>query len=303
MAGRGGSGGDREGIRSRKSERRGACRRGGGGYNSDMNLRQSRICVCVCIAALFLGVVAGAGSAADLPQVLQPNESGYGADEVTLLRGAVDVLRATLSASTYASQKTFGLGGWGKWTSLEFAVYAAGILGGDGYETRLVSAAGWADGVHTWVLVGIPLGERLAWIPVEASPEMGKKQTILGRLPEDVAPDGALWFPSEYVGFTDLVAAPANRAPVAGFATPKTSVSMVDYTMLTATGSRDPDGSIILYVWDFGDGNPPTALQSKYVSHRFSPAGTYAVVLTVVDNRGARASATVEIVSSSDCGC
>lgn len=268
-----------------------------------MNPHPSRVCVCVCIAALFLGFAAGVGSAADAPQVLQPNESGYSADEVTLLRGALDVLRATLSASTYASQKTFGLSGWGRWTSLEFAVYAAGILGGDGYETQLVSAAGWADGVHTWVLVGIPLGERLAWIPVEASPEMGKKQTTLGRLPEDIAPDGALWFPSEYVGFTDVVEAPANRAPIAAIATKKTSVSTTDYTMLTANGSYDPDGSIILYIWDFGDGEAPTALLSKYVSHRFASSGTYAVVLTVVDQRGAAVTATIEIEASIDCGC
>lgn len=268
-----------------------------------MNPHQSRVCVCVCIAALFLGFAAGVGSAADPPQVLQPNESGYSADEMALLRSAIDILRVTLSAPTFASQKTFDLGGWGRWTSLEFAVYAAGILGGDGYETQLVSAAGWADGVHTWVLVGIALGERLAWIPVEASPEMGARQVVLGRLAEEMGPDGDLSFPSAYVAFTELVAVPPNRTPVARISTPKTSVSTTDYTTLTGTGSYDPDGTILLYVWDFGDGRPPTALGSRYVSHRFTLSGTYVVALTVVDQRGATATTTIEIEASIDCGC
>ncbi len=235
--------------------------------------------------------------------MLQPNESAYSADEVALLRGALDGLRVTLSSSPFACQKTFGLGGWGKWTSEQFALYTAGVLGGDGYEVRLVSAAGWSDGVHTWVLAGIPLGERTAWIPVEASPEMGEKQVVLGRLPEDVGADGVIWFPSSYVSFTDRVEIPANRAPVARISAPDTRVSMTDYTMITANGSHDPDGSIILYVWDFGDGEPPTVTESKYASHRFAPTGTYTVVLTVVDQRGAMASATAEIVSVNDCGC
>ncbi|MCX6094081.1 MAG: PKD domain-containing protein [Candidatus Bipolaricaulota bacterium] len=268
-----------------------------------MNLRRTRACASVCIATFFVGLAAGVGCAADVPQVLQPNASAYTADEVALLGGALDVLRVTLSTSTFASQKTFGLGGWGKWASVEFAAYTAGILGGDGYEARLVSAAGWADGVHTWVLVGISLGERVAWVPVEASPEMGAKQTVLGRLPEDTGADGVVWFESAYVGFTDLVEAPANRAPVAEIATKKTSVSTTEYTMLTANGSYDPDGSILLYVWDFGDGEPPTTVGSKYVNHRFAPSGTYVVVLTVVDQRGATAAATVEITASIDCGC
>ncbi|MDD5646815.1 MAG: hypothetical protein PHW86_06560, partial [Candidatus Bipolaricaulis sp.] len=148
-----------------------------------MSLRRNRFCACFCVLLSAVGLAAGRGLATEPPQVLQPNGSAYNEGEVAILSEAIGILHVTLAAPTYASQKTFGLGGWGKWTSAEFAAYTAGILAGNGYLTRLVSAAGWADGVHTWVLVGLSVGERTAWVPVEASPEMGAKQIVLGRLP------------------------------------------------------------------------------------------------------------------------
>jgi len=235
--------------------------------------------------------------------VLQPNGSAYSEGEVAILSEAIGILRVTLAAPTYASQKTFGLSGWGKWTSAEFAAYTAGILAGDGYLTHVVSAGDWPDGVHTWILVGLSVGERTAWVPVEASPEMGTKQTVLGRLPEDVGPDGVLWFPSAYVQFTDVAPTRENRPPIAKITTQKTDVSTTDYTTLTATGSYDPDGTIILYVWDFGDGEPPEAVGSKYAKHRFAENGTYLVTLTVVDQQGGTGTATIEIKAAHGCGC
>ena len=253
----------------------------------------------LCVVVLLSAIVGVPGLAADLPQVLQPNETAYRPDEVAVLLGALDALRSTLATPTYASQRAFGLSGWGKWTSAQFAAYTAGVLSGSGYETRLVSAAGWPDGVHTWVLVAVSVGERVAWVPVEAE----SKQLVLGTLAERTDAQGVLWFDEAYVGFTDVVETPANRAPVARITTKDTSVSTTNWTMLTASGSHDPDGSIVLYVWDFGDGEPPTSVTTKYVSHLFSPSGTYVVVLTVVDQQGAMATATIEIEASLGCGC
>ncbi len=280
----------------------GPCRRGGGRYNSGMNLRRTRACVCVCIAAFSVGLAAGVSCAADLPQVLQPNASAYTADEVALLGGALDVLRVTLSTSTYASQKTFGLGGWGKWASAEFAAYTAGILGGDGYETRLVSAAGWSDGVHTWVLVGIPLGERVAWVPVEASPELGSRQHSLGTLPEWNDSAGSLWFDEVYLSFDYSSELSENQAPTARMYV-KATVEVNMWVGFSADRSRDRDGSIVLYVWDFGDGTEVISETGRYTNHRFGAAGSYVVTLTVVDNRGHMATAAAEIRASLDCGC
>jgi hypothetical protein len=61
------------------------------------------------------------------------------------------------------------------------------------------------------------------------------------------------------------------------------------------TGSFDPDGTIVAYLWDFGDGGigmGPTP------THTYSRAGSYTVSLIVSDDDGEMADAetTVEII-------
>lgn len=51
-----------------------------------------------------------------------------------------------------------------------------------------------------------------------------------------------------------------------------------------STGSSDPDGTIVGYNWDFGDGGSSTAANPNHV---YTSAGTYIVKLTVTDNGGA----------------
>ena len=51
-----------------------------------------------------------------------------------------------------------------------------------------------------------------------------------------------------------------------------------------ATASYDPDGSIVAYDWDFGDGTTGTGVTT---SHDYGANGTYNVQLTVIDNLGA----------------
>ncbi len=50
-----------------------------------------------------------------------------------------------------------------------------------------------------------------------------------------------------------------------------------------ATGSLDPDGAIIKYVWDFGDGESATGPSPDHV---YQNPGTYTVRLTVIDDSG-----------------
>src|SRR5206468_7679522 len=47
--------------------------------------------------------------------------------------------------------------------------------------------------------------------------------------------------------------------------------------------SSDPDGSITLNSWNFGDGQTSTV---QNPSHSYGAAGTYTVMLTVTDNQG-----------------
>ena len=53
---------------------------------------------------------------------------------------------------------------------------------------------------------------------------------------------------------------------------------------LRRLGSSDPDGAIVSYAWDFGDGADPTT--GSIVDHTYNASGTDTVTLTVTDNKG-----------------
>jgi PKD repeat protein len=116
-------------------------------------------------------------------------------------------------------------------------------------------------------------------------------------------PAGVLWFDERYMSFTAVPELPQNLPPVARLTTRKTSVSTTNWTMLMGGASYDPDGTIILYVWDLGDGAAPFSTTSYYVSHRFSESGIYNVTLTVVDDQGAMTMDTITLEAAAGCGC
>ncbi len=60
----------------------------------------------------------------------------------------------------------------------------------------------------------------------------------------------------------------------------------------SSSGSRDPDGSIVSYGWQFGDGKTGSRANPKHV---YRKPGTYRVTLTVIDSAGFRAVATTTI--------
>ncbi|HDS29173.1 MAG TPA: PKD domain-containing protein, partial [Candidatus Acetothermia bacterium] len=55
------------------------------------------------------------------------------------------------------------------------------------------------------------------------------------------------------------------------------------------SGSSDPDGSIVSYAWEFGDGTTGTGVSP---THTYVSSGTYSVKLTVTDNQSATHSVT-----------
>ena len=74
----------------------------------------------------------------------------------------------------------------------------------------------------------------------------------------------------------------ANQQPVASF----TVSFRADQPMTAdfdASGSSDPDGQIVRYDWDFGDGQTLANAPAK-VAHIFAATGQYTVKLTVTDN-------------------
>lgn len=63
------------------------------------------------------------------------------------------------------------------------------------------------------------------------------------------------------------------------------------------SGSYDPDGEIVSFTFDFGDGSEPVegAEISELIEHTYDEPGNYLAELTLTDNHGATASIMVAI--------
>jgi chitodextrinase len=86
-----------------------------------------------------------------------------------------------------------------------------------------------------------------------------------------------------------------NQAPVAVLeATPARGDAPLKVEF-DGSRSHDPDGLIVRYEWDFGDGSGVEGSQAK-VSHVYTQNGVYLATLTVIDEFGARDSDKVRIV-------
>ncbi|MGO4956995.1 PKD domain-containing protein [Luteococcus sp. Sow4_B9] len=79
-----------------------------------------------------------------------------------------------------------------------------------------------------------------------------------------------------------------NAMPTAAF----TSTVQDLQVRFDASTSTDSDGTIARHEWDFGDGTRGTGAAA---THTYTEAGTYAVVLTVTDDKGARATRTEQV--------
>lgn len=88
-----------------------------------------------------------------------------------------------------------------------------------------------------------------------------------------------------------------NQPPVAQFTFAPTAPRAGDWLQFDASGSYDPDGSIVSYQWDFqNDGVfDATGITAFY---RYTVPGNYTVRLVVTDNQGASGSVTQVVVVS-----
>ena len=85
---------------------------------------------------------------------------------------------------------------------------------------------------------------------------------------------------------------PDNEAPTANISVVDTTVEEMESILFDASGSSDPDGTIVEYSWDFGDGGKDSGM---YTNYEFSTANNYTVTLTVMDNDGETAITTISI--------
>ena len=79
-----------------------------------------------------------------------------------------------------------------------------------------------------------------------------------------------------------------NISPTASF------TSAVDglTASFDASASSDPDGTVVSYAWDFGDGTTGTGVKA---THTYAAAGARTVTLTVTDDGGAKGTATKQL--------
>jgi PKD repeat protein len=80
-----------------------------------------------------------------------------------------------------------------------------------------------------------------------------------------------------------------DRPPTASLALSPTSALTGDQVAFDGSGSSDPDGSVVGYTWDFGDG---VSDYGRTNAHVYQQAGTYSVRLTVTDDAGLTDTAT-----------
>lgn len=77
--------------------------------------------------------------------------------------------------------------------------------------------------------------------------------------------------------------------------------------VFNASGSADSDGRIVSYVWDFGDGGPSQTGDGPVATHVFPDTPStciqfvYAVLLTVIDDKGERGTASQNVAVTENC--
>jgi trypsin len=90
-----------------------------------------------------------------------------------------------------------------------------------------------------------------------------------------------------------------NELPTASFTASAELGAAPVQIAFDASSSTDPDGSVVSYTWDFGDGSTGSGRQ---VNHTFVAAGRVIVTLTVEDDRGGQSQAVATIYVSSGPG-
>jgi hypothetical protein len=244
----------------------------------------------------FLSGLLGA-QAADVPVVLQPTDpAAFSASErAELLAAAEDVERILQQGYPIPFTRLVSKG----WLDRDFVVFAAGILQFAGYEVVVVEGEDGSGGSRLWILVGIPLGERTGWIPVEASP-LSETSCLFRRVPW--VGDAGGEFDASYLVFDRVVELVPNSAPTAQIAV--IGMVVVDEQNTMHARVQDRSGAIIAYVWSV-DGEEVEVSTNFVFRHTFTEIGEHEVTLVAFDDRGAQATATelVDVLAEGACGC
>ncbi len=192
---------------------------------------------------------------------------------VTVIKAPASMHIGDLDGSLVSANKNF----W--WAEVTITVHdqdedrvtEATVLGTwSGGASGSGSCLSGADGTCTVLSPKIPTTQETITFVVDGVAHA----TLSYQFAENHDPDG------DSDGTSIVVSQSGNQSPVAHFTY---ECSGLDCTF-DGSGSSDPDGSIVSYEWDFGDGATATG---DSASHTYSAEDTYAVLLTVTDDGGA----------------
>ena len=88
-------------------------------------------------------------------------------------------------------------------------------------------------------------------------------------------------------GTAEITVTVENTPPLASCRFSSDSPVVGEWVLFDASASFDPDGRLVDFVWDYGDG---TTTRGTRVGHAYEEVGVYSVRLTIEDDAGATAS-------------
>lgn len=104
-----------------------------------------------------------------------------------------------------------------------------------------------------------------------------------------------------FVGFRPSTIGLDNSPPFASFAITESEVFVGDPITVDASASRDPDGEIVLYEWDWNSDGTFDAT-GVTATHAYEQAGPETITLRLTDDDGARASSSRQVSVSERSG-
>ena len=107
------------------------------------------------------------------------------------------------------------------------------------------------------------------------------------------------------IGARSMQVEAMNQIPIADFVVDKYWIGVYDPLEFDASTSYDPDGEVVQYLWDFGDGTTATGMVVEH-EYGYSDGGSWKplVTLTVIDDTGGSGSTSmrVNVVGCESCG-
>jgi PKD repeat protein len=161
------------------------------------------------------------------------------------------------------------------------AVIAADpVLGRAPLRVQLDASASFDDGAiaeYVWAFDTPPNGEWADGARVEHSFETSGIHTVRLKVTDEAG----------LAGTAEIAITVENTPPLASCRFSSDSPVIGEWVLFDASASFDPDGRLVDFVWDFGDG---ASTRGTRVGHAYEEVGVYSVRLTVEDDAGATAS-------------